>query len=72
MTGRLPLVRGSFRVDQQATLDASESGVPVVNGDRSWWSLGWSTKPGGCDFPFYPNPRIHHPISAQVYTYVYI
>ena len=31
---RLPLVRGSFRVDQQATLDASESGVPAVNGDR--------------------------------------
>jgi len=27
-------VRGSFRVDQQATLDASESGVPVVKGDR--------------------------------------
>ena len=27
-------MRGSFRVDQQATLDASESGVPVVNGDR--------------------------------------
>ena len=33
-TGRLPLVRESFRVDQQATLDASESGVPAVNGDR--------------------------------------
>ena len=32
--GRLPLVRRSIRVDQQATLDASESGVPVVNGDR--------------------------------------
>ena len=27
-------MRRSFRVDQQATLDASESGVPVVNGDR--------------------------------------
>ena len=35
MRGRLPLVRGSFCVDQQATLDVSESGVPVVNGDRS-------------------------------------
>ena len=34
-TGRLPLVRESFRVDQQATLDASESGVPAVNGDIS-------------------------------------
>ena len=33
--GRLPFVRGSFSVDQQSTLDASESGVPVVNGDRS-------------------------------------
>ena len=33
--GWLSLVRGSFRVGQQATLDASESGVPVVNGDRS-------------------------------------
>ena len=28
-------MRGSFSVDQQSTLDASESGVPVVNGDRS-------------------------------------
>ena len=33
--GRLPLVRGSFSVNQQSTLDASESGVPVMNGDRS-------------------------------------
>ena len=32
---RLPLVRGSFRVDQQTTLDASEPGVPAVNGGRS-------------------------------------
>ena len=38
--GWLSLVRGSFRVGQQATLDASESGVPVVNGDRIWYSLG--------------------------------
>ena len=30
----------SFRVDQQATLDASESGVLVVNGDRSWVVAG--------------------------------
>ena len=33
--GRLPSVGGSFRIDQQATLDASECGVPAVNGDRS-------------------------------------
>ena len=38
--GRLPLVRGFFSVDQQATLDARESGVPVVNGDRRWSLLG--------------------------------
>ena len=30
---RLELVRGSFRVDQQATLGASESRVPAVNVD---------------------------------------
>ena len=28
-------MRGSLRVDQQATLDTGESGVSVVNGDRS-------------------------------------
>ena len=28
-------MRRSFRVDQQVTLDVSESGVPVVNGNRS-------------------------------------
>ena len=28
-----PLVRGLFRVDQHASLDASESGVPAVYGD---------------------------------------
>ena len=37
---RLPLVRGSFRVDQQATLDASESGVPAMNRDRSFVAPG--------------------------------
>ena len=37
--GRLPFVRRSFRVNQSATLDATESGVPVVNGDRGWDSL---------------------------------
>ena len=30
--GRLPFVRGSIRVDQQAKLDASEFEVPAVNG----------------------------------------
>ena len=34
--GWLPLVRGSFRVDQRATLDANESGVlaPSFSFDR--------------------------------------
>ena len=32
---RLPLARGPFRVDQQATLDKSQSGVAAVNVDRS-------------------------------------
>ena len=33
MGRRPPLVRGEFRVNQQATLDASEPAVPAVNGD---------------------------------------
>ena len=32
--GGLPLGRGPFSVGQQSTLDAGESGIPVVNGDR--------------------------------------
>ena len=32
--GRLPFVKESFTVDQQVTLDASESEVPVAIGDR--------------------------------------
>ena len=32
--GRLPLVRDSCRVDQQVKLNASESGVPAVSGDK--------------------------------------
>ena len=32
--GGLLLVRGSFRVEQQATLDVSESGVSAGNRDR--------------------------------------
>ena len=38
--GRLPLLMGSFRVDQQTTLDASESGVPAVMGTQVRQSLG--------------------------------
>ena len=34
-TTRLLQVRGSFREDQQAALDANESEVPAVNGDLS-------------------------------------
>ena len=32
--GQLPLGRGPSSVDQQSTLDAGESGILVVNGDR--------------------------------------
>ena len=32
--GQFLLLRWSLRVDQQTTLDTSESGVPAVNGNR--------------------------------------
>ena len=49
-------MRGSFRVDQQATPDASKSGVPVVNGAIPLVVAGLFNQARRPCFPFYPNP----------------
>ena len=60
-------MRGSFRVEQQATLGANESGVPAVKVDRGWGQPpGWSTERRGCTFPL-PSESIPSPPTQVFY-----